>query len=397
MLRLIPIASVVTPGTLSVESRAIVPPKSYLRRVPTLGLDSLNFLSDMQSFGNAQYFSFDSTPQQKGEYLYQGPSRPIENVALNVGTNGKIMSITPPNLNSTWELDFHGPGIQCSNLEGQARQDVLENVAKATNNMGTTMYTFLAWTYTWDKNATYLNDTSPDSTLMLPFDGSAPNVQLINPRATMPPVLYVGVLPCEAHETGWTPKLQEATFTKCELVNTTYHSEFSFRNGGQRIDTSRQRNTDTPFSNVGIVAGPGYGAQMLQNCTEDYSEEFHAIDGPLCSFDKFLARTLSYQAIFDAFSQLVLGSVRWQNYMNPVVDTNILNTVLIDSPEMHFVRQMHQNNLTTLQNSMLKSASKPAKGFVYPPSDSSKVPLAQEMEELFQNIVISSMASPSLQ
>jgi hypothetical protein len=394
MYRLIPIASVVTPGTLSVESRAIFPPITSPIRVPTLGLDSLNFLSDMQSFGDAQYFT---TTRREGEYLYQGPSRSIENVALNVGTNGKIMSITPPSLNSTWELDFHGPGIQCSNLEGQDRQDVLENVAHATNKMGTTMYTFLAWTYTWDKNTTLLNDTSPDSTLMLPFDGSVPNIELVNPRAAMPPVLYVGVLPCEAHETGWTSKLQEATFTKCELVNTTYHSDFTFSNGNQNVDTSTQSDTDTPISNVGIVAGPGYSALMGKNCTEDYNEEFHTMDGPLCSFDKFLARKLSYQAIFNAFSQLVLGSVKWEDYMNPVVDTNILNTVLIDSPEMHFVRQMHQNNLTTLQNSMMKSASKPAKGFVYPPSNSSKVPLAEEMENLFQKIVISSMASPDLQ
>lgn len=83
--------------------------------------------------------------------------------------------------------------------------------------------------------------------------------------------------------------------------------------------------------------------------------------------------------------------------MNPNIDTGVVNSILIDSPEMSFVIQMHQNNLTTLQSSMLTSNSAEAMGFVNPPSGSTQPPLAQAMEQLFEKIVISSMSPSSLQ
>jgi hypothetical protein len=77
----------------------MLPAPSALTRVLTAGFDSLNYLSDMQSFGSPLYITSDSTAQYNGLYPYQGPSRAIENVAL----------------------------------------------AYATNNTNNTMYTFLAW------------------------------------------------------------------------------------------------------------------------------------------------------------------------------------------------------------------------------------------------------------
>lgn len=253
------------------------------------------------------YITSDSIAKNFGEYLCQGPSRAIENVALAVGTNGNILPITPPDINSTWQLDFSGPAIQCANLQAQDRATVMQNVASATRNANGTKYTFLAWTYTWDKSALILSNTTViNSTLMLPFDGTIFNTAYVNPAATMPPVLYVAALPCEAEASGLIQNLENATFTKCELVNTTYHSDFAFFNGKQNIRTIRMVNADMPITAIGLVAGPKYAARQGKECPAT-NDELHALDGPLCSLNRTLTRTLSYQATFDAFSKLLLG------------------------------------------------------------------------------------------
>jgi hypothetical protein len=65
----------------------MLPASLWLTRVPTAGFDSLNYLSDMQSFGSPLYCTSDSTAQYNGLYLYQGPGGAIENVALAYATN----------------------------------------------------------------------------------------------------------------------------------------------------------------------------------------------------------------------------------------------------------------------------------------------------------------------
>jgi hypothetical protein len=355
-----------------------------------------------------------------GVYLYQGPSRSIENVALDVATTGDFLPFTPPDLNSTWELDFAGPALRCSALKGDKREAISVNIGTATGAMGgylKIVYTFAAWTYTWNMDVDDLenkNVTHLDSMLMLPFvkgkDNSYElNKGYINPGSRMPLQLYLAIPPTDsywstaadgavnsANETNTVP--EEPTFIECRLMNATYHIDFQFSNGKQNISMIVEAIDDTPLTGVGAVAGPGYSHShgFAQSCPR-WSDELHEITGKACSFSSILARTLSYQAVFDAFSQLLKGSISWQGETNPVVDSQVLNTILVDSPELRAVRQMHEEDFSTLQRALKKSDSEKLQGFVKRPWDSTGKPLAQAMEKLFQKIVVSSMASTQLQ
>lgn len=139
------------------------------------------------------------------------------------------------------------------------------------------MYTFLAWGYSWNKtaNALLTNDSSFNSNLMLPFNGIDLNSESVNPGSVTPTELYMSALPCKAFNTGW---LQNATFAKCQPVNTTFRAEFPSVNGKQTIHTTRRAESDTLVAAVGAVAGPGYASRQGESCPE-VIDVLHKIGG----------------------------------------------------------------------------------------------------------------------
>lgn len=124
--RLIPLASVVTPATLSVI--AAPSPESHSRVMPSPGFKSLNSLD--VAVGNIH----------GGGGLYPGPSAVVTRIAQAVAAQGATLPIPAPALNASWELNFMGPSLECSEVD-DAFMGLLENKLEPIMAYGVSAYT----------------------------------------------------------------------------------------------------------------------------------------------------------------------------------------------------------------------------------------------------------------
>lgn len=145
--RSLPIASIVTPATLSVESAPTIPHPYALTEVPHFDFTNLDFLvpptlavlgEQTEGFGNTLF----------DRYCYRGPSQVLHRVSSAVGASGDILPIRPPSLNSTWSIDFWAPDLRCRDASEQQRHDVWENLfnyfnASPTNCLAS--YSYISW------------------------------------------------------------------------------------------------------------------------------------------------------------------------------------------------------------------------------------------------------------
>jgi hypothetical protein len=118
--RLIPIASIFTPATLSVESKAMEPQPTHEYYVPTINFDTLSYVADLSAIESTKY-----NPQK---LIYEGPSQSLKRLATAVGALGTVLPISPPSSNSSWETEFRGPAIRCDPLSASESKAVEQNI-----------------------------------------------------------------------------------------------------------------------------------------------------------------------------------------------------------------------------------------------------------------------------
>lgn len=104
--RLIPIASIITPATLSVAG-GLGAAKVEPRSVPSLDFQNLNFVAGMPGSYNSPGWN---------TYEYTGPSALARQIAMQVGVQGTVLPITAPAPNSSWDLTFRAPSIRCEDV-----------------------------------------------------------------------------------------------------------------------------------------------------------------------------------------------------------------------------------------------------------------------------------------
>ena len=126
--RLLPLAAIVTPATLSVQTSLILPSPSELRYVPNLDFRSLSFSATVSGSDVSQEQGFISYTK----YKYDGPSLAVQKVAGATALEGSILSIEPPTPNSTWNIAFDGPSVRCKHIEGERRNTILQDIADHT-------------------------------------------------------------------------------------------------------------------------------------------------------------------------------------------------------------------------------------------------------------------------
>lgn len=110
---------------------------------------------------------------------------------------------------------------------------------------------------------------------------------------------------------------------------------------------------------------------------------------------------LSYQALFDAFQNLITGSIYQELHTvgyNPfAINSNILNTVLYRTTELEYLSGIATGgagDLSTIQDTVSKYFSSLGLTNHYTPQTTGS--LATALEELFLNATISMMTSPQL-
>lgn len=141
-----------------------------------------------------------------------------------------------------------------------------------------------------------------------------------------------------------------ATLLRCDLANDTYDIDFRYVDGVQDVHVRSDRSQSPVMDALAggqYVLGPSSGPQ---NCTL-LAFGGGSLEGPnsSCSFYPNTLRWISYQAIMQAFNQLVIGSIgqgllddgggTWVSGNEYVpVDTIILKTTLAQTDEMVFLQ-----------------------------------------------------------
>ncbi|RHZ70637.1 hypothetical protein CDV55_105263 [Aspergillus turcosus] len=396
ILWLLPVASVVTPATLTVHQRQTA--NSSPKRVPQVDFTSLNFPN----------LAWQDTPG----FRYEGPANSVMKVVEATASGGEILSISAPASNSSWRLSFPGPSLSCISVSDPLRTAIIERVENVTSC--DQVYGFISW--------------APDPTMneygemvlemVLPFIKSGNNsyrAQTTTLGATYwqgPLTLFMAAFPgmlrrsydplnCSqslANGTelvqNATELVQNATVIQCSLQNSSYTVDFSYINGLQTVNISH-----TPFLNDVPYIDTVYGTHLSGWGSPETDPNV---------YNTTIIANLAYQAIMDAFAKLMVGSISsvrnnyggnagtfaapgaW-SFALDVSGTSILSTPLSETAELGFLTQYVHDVPSDQQPSSYWNGLS-----VVEPSNST-LPLLDAIQQLFQNITISLMSSALLQ
>ena len=424
-----PIASIITPATLSVETALVTPAPTQMMQVPNFDLASLDFVA----------------PIAKGNdgFCFNGPSQPVQRVAAAVAAQGQILPIPAPQSNVSWSLDFWAPSLQCHDINGTQRDGILNNVldhwgdaTKCAQAPG-----YLSWTGSTDKNITDL--TTPFA--MTGFNSRVTTFQSAPLNYDSATAIYVATLP-QLFNFAFLPSTaqteekcnffgasglmysypiaddlclpgidrpacygQQAWFTdasliRCDLVNATYSTVFSYTGETQIVNVTTNANGDS-------------SAVVPHECfSEPSTASFQTADlrcNGTCSLNTVATRLLSYQGIASAFNALLLGTISMGGYgvgdtqvkqlttktpgMN--INSSIATTILMDTEELAFVSDFNGVNqtYTYLQQDISESNDTMYRGVVNRMSTGQRGDLKSALETLFTNVTISLLAEEYLQ
>jgi hypothetical protein len=404
---LLPLASIIPPATLSI---ARVPKANVVTSqltVPNVAFESLNYVDWL-------------TPADHGEeetepfwYTYNGPSRVVQEIVQAVAAQGAVLRITPPAPNTTWAVDFIGPSLTCTNVTSSQQSAIVSNVARANTGDDCAAYGFLAWAP---------NDYfGSEPTQALPFNATTNTTYSFRYyeglTASHPAEFWVGAFPnamqavlygghtltptcASAGQPGqyeWSLGYYgESTIVQCHLVNSSYHVHFDYSGEDQNITSEVSVLDDRPIYPVGAVLGPNLTWTGILS-TDASDEEISKSE-----VDVEVLRTLSYQAILDAFNPLVIGTIEQQHYaVSPDVSTRIVDTVLFGASELQFltgtISGANYEGVSSLQQMASASNETMLQSLVNNVPASSTQPIIPMVEKLFQDIVISMMSEPQLQ
>ena len=424
ILRLLPIASIITPATLSVGSDS--PPPKHTN-VPNVAFSSLNLAAPMSDYATLES---DGSEGPSGIiYKYAGPSHTVHRITDAVAAQGSILPVAAPSVNSTWDLDFNGPSLHCKPVNSGFRHAVLANILN---------YTFVRSQNTMEDDCAYgpgyiawhPGTMRPDTpmTAYLPF-----NIDYLNSSSgalnndnsygyiyhdmasvflAIAPTLFSSILAedndpptmCRGkpgYQAGLATYYNTSTVLRCDVHNSTYHTTFSFVNGVQEVDINKVTDvTDTPMITIGNVvaslnlSNQTYMSLRPQACPpSDMNYMFND-----CLFDPRVLSTLSYQAVMHAFTELVTGMIS----LGVITSTaQLSSTVLAEAPELAFLqstRRSNQDRHPSVQQRAALWDQQPFTGLVNAAAATkATLPFQQALEQVFQNITISLMSAPDLQ
>lgn len=386
---LLPVSSIITPATLNVDMVSF--DVFALRRVPRIDFASSNFATLPDS-------EFGSTSNKSWSNVITGSSSYTQSIVAGAATQGTVLAIDPPAVNSSWKLDFHGPAIVCNTVNESLSTLIKQNIEGATNastTVGRILYDYLSWVPTgnnlesWtpfnqSENGTYIQRTAISSPVFPNAD-----VQTVENLSHMPLSIFVATFP---HMREWdgtahnmNQVMRDSTILRCVLHNATYHANFKFVNGFQSIDMTDENLHGAVDFVDGITNLPTSTSGIYMNSSYINSE--------------WLMETFSYQSILDAFGQILVGSIsshivttggkdspKIYSADASISGTNILSTVLAKCEELSFLRSVINGVLQDEFTSYWRGKSN------YP-SYSTSQSLRDGLEEIFRNITFSFMSS----
>jgi hypothetical protein len=138
---LLPLASTITPGTLSIGVAPVHHPPLLQMHVPNVDFVSLNYVANMLRPSQGE----DST--RNTIFEYRGHSSDVVRITNSVIQTGSILQINSPHRTARWTLDFDGLGISYAEVSESTQSVVrrqLRNTVFDPNNGGV-VQGYIAW------------------------------------------------------------------------------------------------------------------------------------------------------------------------------------------------------------------------------------------------------------
>ncbi|KAF2716058.1 hypothetical protein K431DRAFT_30342 [Polychaeton citri CBS 116435] len=386
----LPLASIFTPGTLSVHS--VLKETSSMAPVPQLDFLNTNFINVMHTFHQA--------------YHYNGPSTLTQRLVDATAWQGEIFPIDPPAPNASWSLSTWGPGIACANASNGQKSKALESYGSYLLNNSTQdslavdakILPYFSWIKGYGENGSSIPFKAVDLQTQITFDPfySIPISLMIafNPNVSnaVYPIFYdkpgenymdlsynESVARLEALH-GWPRVLSDFTVLRCDVFNSSYDIQFGYTNGAQNITASVQVDREQPSIGADTFYFPtgNGGTWNTTDCNLD-------TDNRPC-YKKEWAAMAAYEGIAHAFNALLSGAITMDNQSS----SQITESVLMYTDELAFLN-------------FAQGAQDPAETWrAFPNRDisplrSSRGSLARALERLFQNITLNVLSEPYLQ
>ena len=403
-----PLASITTPGSLSIINRQKLPSPSNMTDVPAVRFDTMSYLAGMTT--NPGPVTEIKVEWLMGNYSYNGPSQALRRLATAIGAQGAILPIVPPSPNASWTSTFDAPTLQCHELPQNEQSDVQNNIAEHIKKDCKDSHAYLVWydalPYS-STGSTGLN--SSDGLVTAGFDlDEMPKRQRADFRiAVIPQLLVVNddatgtdqPWACNQLDIGGDPRTfvekmsPNSTILQCSLAESSYKVDFNFTNGEQNVSTARDVfDPGQSIEFLNMVYGPSDTCNNLTLTLEP------PVNGKrTCKFDGSLLRRLSYQAMLDAFLGVVGGNIG-VSAEKMIADSNIVNTVLVNSYELNFLTdyewEQQKGGKETLQVHLRNTKNEDIAGLFEPSALGPRRSLSQNLERLFENFTISLMNSP---
>jgi hypothetical protein len=412
MNRLLPIASIITPATLSIESQRMDPSPVNHSYVPTINFDSLSYVAGLGVVPNNRY--------SPSEFQYEGPSQALKRIAAAVGSLGAILPIDAPSTNASWQSNFSGPAIRCGFIPDSEQLPIQRNIAEYVNS-SSVCYTppgYIAWfgdlpyssSTPTASDGQALKDAEPVVTANGWTQATEPSfrIAIIPELLTVIPMSTRNINPACSSGWGSDPEkpldVNNATMLRCQLVNSTYETAFRYPNGNQAVTTNNPpTSVEEPVPVVSLITGPtntscvGLSAGYLSNFSPGGGLTESDIDWPeRCDFDPYLPRRLAYRSILDAFFNIISGPVA----LDQTNGGNVLSTTLLETRELHFlsnyaraVDTISTNTWNNAQVALIDSGRGDIAGLTIPKPENERPLLASELERMFKNLTVSLMSS----
>ena len=384
-------------------------------QVPFLNFTTLSFAAPLLSSGRMQADNNNFAMF----YPWNGPSQVVERITAAVTAQGVILPLTAPSPNSSWHLEFWGPSLKCENVDDARRQRIGSNIAEyysqdGTCNTGRDIY--LSWfqdpPYTLRNGTDYgisqsdlSSEAGSNATITIAvFPG------MLSRNATCdifsPETSSMGTNQSSTNSTDPLGNVGEgSSMIQCKLFNSTYEADFVYLDGEQSIAVNAPvKSSDEPLTAFDWVGQLYSSDNTLSECFgfNMYNATYLSLPEP-CDFDPAILRVIAYQAVMDAFTSVLRGTVTDSDVSGIVRNGSILSTTLVDTKELAFLNDQTTGYLSggdkdgpDLGSALAKLGKMDVSGLPQADRPASNRSLSDALEEMFRNLTISLMSSDLL-
>jgi hypothetical protein len=361
-------------------------------RVPQIDFTSMNFAAVSYSYSSKYVVSLKGD-QVTTDLNYDQSQYPVKKMVQGSLISNSIMPISFPSSNSSWDLDFYGPGLSCTilndNNDGGLKSKILRQFAEAYDHGAFSWLGYLAW----------VPDTSDKVNGSLPYTVSGYNYRLRDSTVGGSPLSFFVMIPPYnvmkttglAHNATLNETVDfvlnyigdSTVLMEVQLQNVSYNANITYEDGSQNV----QMNTSAPINNISYLGG--YHNQA------DTSSMDADISLTRLTLNQTGAQIWAYQAVMEAFTSMFVESVRIDGSSSLMdtaqifANTSVDMTSLMDAQELTSLSDAISLSSTNLGNTDWDGTSVIA-------NETSKRGGADLMEEMFRNATISLMSSSAL-